>query len=132
MGKIDGALLRQMFQEAFLTTDSSNREIKRDITLEKGLRYNKDKRKWSYVHFKSLEPMIEVLEFGAKKYAPFNWQKGLDLKEILESMQRHLAALMDGEEIDPESGISHVGHIQCNAMFYNYHKQLNSNNNEKD
>lgn len=87
---------------------------------EQGLRYNQGRRKWSLVHFESIEPMIEVLEFGAKKYAPKNWMKGLKKEEILESMQRHLAKLMDGEENDGESGLSHMGHIQCNAMFYNY------------
>jgi len=92
------------------------------MSEEKSIRYNEGKPKWSLVHYDSLIPMIRVLEFGAKKYAPFNWQKGLDLKEILESMQRHLAKLMDNEEIDTESGISHMGHIQANAMFYNYHK----------
>ena len=35
-------------------------------------------------------------------------------------MQRHLAELMDGNEIDDESGLPHMGHLQCNAMFYNY------------
>lgn len=85
-------------------------------------RYNEGKPKWGLVHYESLVPMIKVLEFGAIKYSPENWKKGLDTKEILESMQRHLAALMDGEELDKESGISHMGHIQCNAMFYNYHK----------
>lgn len=64
--------------------------------------------------------MIEVLEFGAKKYEPFNWQKGLDPKEVLESLQRHIARLFDGEEIDQESGIHHIGHVMCNAMFYSY------------
>lgn len=88
----------------------------------KGLRYNKGKRKWSLVNYASLEPMIEVLEFGANKYGAFNWQKGLDKKEILESMQRHLASLMDGEDNDKESGIHHIGHILCNAMFYSYFK----------
>lgn len=39
-------------------------------------------------------------------------------------MQRHLAALMDGEVINSESGISHMGHIQANAVFYNYHISL--------
>lgn len=90
---------------------------------EKALRYNEGKPRWSLVHFESLVPMIRVLEFGALKYGRENWKKGLDTKEILESMQRHLAALLDGEEFDPESGLSHMGHIQCNAMFYNYHKQ---------
>jgi hypothetical protein len=90
---------------------------------EKAARYNAGKPKWSLVHFESLVPMIRVLEYGCIKYAPFNWQKPMDLMEILESMQRHLAALFDGEICDKESGVSHMGHIQCNAMFYNYHKQ---------
>jgi hypothetical protein len=85
-----------------------------------GNRYNDGKLKWSYVHFKSLEPMVRVLMFGAQKYEPFNWQKGLKKDEILESMQRHLAKLIDGEANDAESGLSHLGHIQCNAMFYQY------------
>lgn len=86
----------------------------------KGSRYNKDKRKWSLVHFKSLEPLVRVLEFGAEKYGLDNWKKGLEKKEILESMMRHLTALMDGEENDKESGLHHIGHIMCNAMFYRY------------
>ncbi len=90
--------------------------------IEKADRFNEGKPKWSLVHFASLIPMIRVLEFGAKKYAPKNWMKPMDTTEILESMQRHLAALLDGEIYDAESGISHMGHIQCNAMFYNYHK----------
>ena len=90
--------------------------------VEKASRFNEGKLKWSYVHFGSLEPMVRVLEFGAHKYAPFNWQKPMDTNEILESLQRHLAALFDGELLDSETGISHMGHIQCNAMFYNYQK----------
>ena len=92
---------------------------------EKALRYNKQKRKWSLVHFKSLEPMIQVLEFGAEKYAPDNWKKPMDRKELLECLQRHVAALMDAvtdqDKLDPESLIDHIGHVQCNAMFYAYH-----------
>jgi hypothetical protein len=93
------------------------------IDVEKALRYNTGKRKWGLVHWKSIEPMVEVLEFGAQKYAPDNWKKGLDKTEILESMMRHLTALMDGETHDTESNISHMGHIMCNAMFYNYFNQ---------
>lgn len=96
---------------------------------EKALRYNKDKRKWSLVDYKSLEPMIEVLEFGVLKYSKNNWKKGLNKEEILESIMRHLSALMDGESNDSESGVSHMGHIMCNAMFYSYfdrkEKELN-------
>jgi hypothetical protein len=117
----------------------------------KALRYNAGKVRWSLVNFKSLLPMVRVLEYGAHKYSIYedenevqhkgseipveetgkykivssganNWKKGLDKKEILESMMRHLTALLDGEEIDPESGLPHMGHIQCNTLFYNYFK----------
>lgn len=87
---------------------------------EKGLRYNQGKLRWSLVHFKSLEPLVRVLEFGARKYDDHNWKKGLNKEEILESMQRHLAAMIDGELNDPESGLPHIGHIMCNTMFYQY------------
>ena len=85
------------------------------------LRYNTGKPKWSLVHMHSLVPMIRVLEYGALKYAPFNWQKPMKRDEVLDSMQRHLAALIDGNELDNESGLTHIGHIMANAMFYSYH-----------
>lgn len=91
--------------------------------MTKALRHNSGKPRWSLVEFKSLEPLVRVLEFGATKYAPDNWKLGLDRREILDSMMRHVAALVDGEATDPESGLPHVGHILCNAMFYSHFSQ---------
>ena len=98
---------------------------------EKSLRYNEGKPQWSLVDFKSLEPLVRVMEYGAQKYARENWKKGLDLNQILESMSRHLFALMSGEIVDPESGCEHIGHIMANAMFWEYHyiKQCNEERN---
>lgn len=90
------------------------------IAEDKAMRFNDGKLNWSLVHFDSLKPMVRVLMFGAKKYAPGNWKKGLNKSEILESMFRHLTALMDGETHDPESGELHIGHIFCNAMFWTF------------
>lgn len=84
---------------------------------EKGLRFNEGKPRWGLVPQSSLIPMVRVLEFGANKYGNKNWQKGLPVMEICESLKRHLDAFMEGEDNDKESGISHIGHIQCNAMF---------------
>jgi len=84
---------------------------------EKGKRFNQNKPKWSLVPQSALIPMVRVLEFGAKKYDTFDWQKGLSIVEVCESLKRHLDAYMEGEDLDQESGLSHIGHIQCNAMF---------------
>ena len=105
---------------SYLIKDCKTKDFDPEIP-DRALRYNEGKLQWGLVHYKSLEPMVRALEFGAKKYAPNNWMKPMNTREILESMQRHLSALMDGELIDKESGISHMGHIQCNALFFNYH-----------
>ena len=89
-------------------------------TCNTGLRYNSNKLRWSLVDFDALEDMVRVLEFGAKKYSDNNWKKGLKTSEIFESIMRHLTAYMRGEDIDIESGLSHTGHILCNAMFLAY------------
>jgi hypothetical protein len=87
---------------------------------EKGLRFNKNKPKWSLVPQSALLPMVEVLDFGAKKYAPFNWAKGLSIREVCESLKRHLDDFMEGQNNDSESGLSHIGHMQCNTMFLSW------------
>jgi hypothetical protein len=95
---------------------------------EQALRYNQNKPKWSLIHYGSLEPLVRVMEYGAVKYAPENWKKGLDNKAVLESLMRHLVKLMDGEKYDQESGLQHIGHIMANAMFYSYFdNKLNEN-----
>lgn len=91
--------------------------IERD---KQALRYNQGKVQWSLVDYKSIEPMVRVLEYGCKKYAKDNWKKGMPASQIIESMLRHTYKLLEGELVDPESGIEHVGHIQCNAMFLAY------------
>lgn len=90
----------------------------------KALRYNNEKLKWSLVDFKSLEPLVEVLEFGAKKYAPNNWKLGLDSTEIVESLLRHCFEYLEGHRTDKESKERIVGHILANAMFLAYNDRI--------
>lgn len=90
------------------------------LNKEKAIRHNKGKLQWGLVDFESLTPMVRVLEFGAKKYEPNNWKKGLNTVELTECLLRHTFAYLNGEDNDPESGQSHIGHIMCNAMFIMY------------
>lgn len=88
-------------------------------TEAKGLRYNDGKPEMSYIlearH--ALHGLAKVLELGAKKYSRGNWRKGLSHTSIVDSMTRHLTAYMSGENNDPETGLPHVDHVLCNALF---------------
>lgn len=59
----------------------------------------------------------EVLSFGARKYKPHNWRLGLSWLETYGSLQRHLAAWLDGEDNDRESGYHHLAHAMCQMLF---------------
>lgn len=88
--------------------------------MERATRHNEGKLRWSLVDFNSFSPMVKVLEFGAKKYGIDNWKKGLYTTEICESMLRHIFAYLNGENRDEDSGLSHICHIQANAMFLGF------------
>lgn len=107
-------------------TDPFISELERQKKQEIALRYNEGKLKWSLIDWKSLEPMIRVLEVGAKKYDDHNWKKGMPITEVSESLLRHMFAFMDGEDNDIESLEHHLGHVMCNAMFLIYNLRENS------
>ncbi len=58
-----------------------------------------------------------VLGFGAEKYEPRGWEKGLSFSSTFASAARHAEAVLRGELIDPESGLPHEHHFWCNVMF---------------
>jgi hypothetical protein len=58
-----------------------------------------------------------VLTFGAKKYAAWNWSKGILYMRIFGAILRHLFAWVTGEDNDPETGLPHLDHAACELMF---------------
>lgn len=101
-------------------TKASEPEKTSNKIENKGSRFNTGKTQWGLVDFAALEGMVKVLEFGAQKYGIGNWQKGLTTVSIIESLLRHIFAYLKGEDIDSETGLKHVDHALCNAMFLVY------------
>jgi len=56
---------------------------------------------------------------GARKYGPFNWRtKKIESMTYVSALMRHVAAWVDGEENDPESGNPHLAHaLACLAIL---------------
>lgn len=67
----------------------------------------------------ALEEIARVLTFGAVKYAAGNWATGSGFKwtRLYGAMLRHVFAWARGEDLDPESGISHLAHAGCMLLF---------------
>ncbi len=55
-----------------------------------------------------LEVGVALLE-GARKYGPFNWRTaGVRASVYVSAAERHLSAWKEGQDLDPDSGLSHV------------------------
>lgn len=64
----------------------------------------------------AMEQIAWVHKLGADKYGAWNWREtGVCASTYVNAILRHLNAWRDGEDLDPESGISHLAHIACSA-----------------
>ncbi len=83
-----------------------------------GVKFDNDKPQWSLLPFKALTEVVEVLTYGAKKYAPDNWKKVPNAKQrYIDASFRHLTAYASGEKLDSETGKSHIAHALCCLLY---------------
>lgn len=85
-----------------------------------GLEGRKDdgsKAPWHLLPYDALDEIVEVLRYGAEKYAPRNWEKGMAWSRPFAALQRHMTAWWMGEDRDPETGYSHLAHAGCCILF---------------
>jgi hypothetical protein len=67
--------------------------------------------------FDSLIEIAKVLDFGAKKYEPNNWRKGIVYSRLFRATIGHLFSWWMGKDLDPETGLSHLAHAGCCIVF---------------
>ena len=92
--------------------------VGRVIPPTTGVKFDKDKPQWSLLPFKALREVVDVLTYGAKKYAPDNWKKVPSAKQrYIDAGFRHFTAYAAGEKLDPETGKSHIAHAICCLLY---------------
>lgn len=69
------------------------------------------------------EEACKVFDFGAEKYAAWNWAKGMAWSVPTGCILRHARSIIAGEYQDPESGYSHWGHIICNLIMLMWYEE---------
>ena len=87
------------------------------MTFE-GIKYDSEKPKMNLLPPKAIVEISKVLTFGAAKYDAENWRKLDDLQNrYTAGALRHIFAHMDGEQLDPETKLSHLAHAMCCLLF---------------
>jgi len=82
-----------------------------------GTKNDSDKPPLGLIDRVALEEIAKVMAFGERKYARFNWRGGFKYSRLYDAALRHIEAFIDGEDLDEESGLSHIAHAQCCLIF---------------
>lgn len=74
------------------------------------IKHDEAKPDYSLLTRAMLEPMVKAFMHGEKKYSRGNFRGGFVNTRLSAAALRHIMAWNDGEDLDPESGVSHLGH----------------------
>ena len=86
--------------------------------MSDGIKYDSAKPRMNLLPPKAIVEVSKVLTFGAEKYDAENWRKLDDLQNrYTAGALRHIFAHMDGEQLDPETNLSHLAHALCCLLF---------------
>lgn len=92
--------------------------------MTKPIKYNAGKSRMDLIRPEFTLALGEVLRYGADKYNESidenpNYLKGDGFRysTIIASLERHIAQWKSGDDIDEESGMSHLAHASANLMM---------------
>lgn len=92
------------------------------MSLTEGTKDDADKVPYDLLSPEFLEGISKVLAYGAKKYEPYNWAKGIKYSRVFAALMRHLWAFHRGETNDKETNMPHLWHAGCCLMFLTHYE----------
>lgn len=111
--------MQAAYEEALREAQASDAVV-RDLGLY-ALKYDEGKNQLELLPPDGVEAIGRVLTYGAQKYAPRNWEKGMSTGRLAGATLRHVFARMRGERNDPETGMPHLAHAGCCILFWLCH-----------
>ena len=110
------------FEKVYHCTKCGTEVSKKEALLHKissmGRKDDPGKARWDLLPWKQVKSVVDVLTFGARKYADNNWQAVESPRErYFAAVMRHIEAWWGGEKNDFESGLHHLAHAACCLIF---------------
>lgn len=86
--------------------------------MEVQSKYGSGRPRLDLLTLEALEEIARAAEYGTRKYAAWDWlDNAMPWADRARAVISHTMKWLGGENLDPESGLSHLAHAGCNIMF---------------
>lgn len=100
----------------------------RDATNGSFQKHDTGKLRYSLIPTECTTEMCRVFMHGAKIYGDYNWEECTDPLRYYDAAQRHMHKWRSGEDVDAESGLTHLGHATaCLFILFELQRRLGDN-----
>ena len=100
-----------MIIKKYVRTEEEEKDILNAQKEGYGSKFDIGKQRYDLLPPFPLDEVVKVYTYGAQKYGPNNWWRGMNWGQIFAAMVRHTWAWQRGEKLDKESGIHHLAHV---------------------
>lgn len=90
------------------------------IVANTGVKFDSGKPDMTDIPLEAMWQMGAAFTYGQKKYGKNNYRGGMQVSRQLAAAIRHIYQHLSGETIDPESGLSHLGHALASIAMACY------------
>ena len=82
-----------------------------------GTKYDEGKPDLSLLPYSALSEIAKAMMVGEKKYCRYNYLAKLEAGRLIAACARHLFKWYQGEDVDPETDVNHLGHAGANIIM---------------
>lgn len=92
--------------------------VEDNFDINKGaIKHDGNKPRWDLLPLDAVDEIAQVFTYGAKKYDTYNWLNDMRYGRYIAATFRHLRDYWLGEDLDKESGLSHLAHAGANILM---------------
>ncbi|AUO79274.1 hypothetical protein [Salinibacter phage M31CR41-2] len=118
--------------------EKANKEQFEDSSGGSGVKYDAGKPSPARLPSRAVFEVSRVFKHGAEKYDETdklhdnNWRQGMNWSRLMDAALRHIYAFKQGEDLDRDSGMSHIAHAICSLMMLEEFRHIFPEGDDRD